>query len=85
MDARHAFQNFPLRDLGHEKTIAVVHKAGSGVLKFWSAWPLFEMAFSAEQKNDWAWFKGAWDEKMVEDGKEEWPWFSPAGYSKCST
>ena len=28
---------------------------------------------SPEQKNDWAWFKGAWDAKMVSEHDEGWP------------
>ena len=27
---------------------------------------------SAEQRNEWTWFKAAWDDKMVQEHKEEW-------------
>jgi hypothetical protein len=28
---------------------------------------------SAAQKNDWGWFKDAWDTRMLEEHKDEWP------------
>lgn len=31
------------------------------------------VGLSPEQKNDWAWFKSAWDAKMVAEHDKEWP------------
>ena len=29
---------------------------------------------SQQQKNDWAWWKEAWDEQMMSEHVEAWPW-----------
>ena len=34
---------------------------------------LLKAGLSPAQKNDWVWWKDAWDEKMVADHKKQWP------------
>ena len=57
---------------GTGDTTAVVLRGGSGVWNSWAAWPLLVIAFSPAQRNDWPWFKDAWDEAMVAEHRTNW-------------
>ena len=74
LEMRHAFRNFPLRSLGldqkncggaqgkkqRHEVLNRVASLGSGL--------------STAQKNDWTWFKDAWDAQGVKDFGNDWPW-----------
>lgn len=72
LEAQHSIRNFSMESLGQGKARsggAAARKNRAHVLDRFSR---LGSGLSAPQKNDWAWFKEAWDEKMSQQHKDNW-------------
>ena len=72
LEAQHCIRNFSLESLGQGKA-----RSGGGPARKQRALVLDRFSrlgsgLSTPQKNDWAWFKEAWDEKMSQQHKDNW-------------
>ncbi len=72
VEAQHSIKNFALDSLGQGKARSggvIARKARAAVLDRLAR---LGTGLSGAQRNDWDWFKTAWDEKMREEHDEEW-------------
>ena len=72
LEAKHSVKKYSLEDLGKGK------KGCGGAKGKGNRWAVLDRlarhsALSAEHKNDFPWFKEAWDARMLEEYKDEWP------------
>ena len=72
LETKHAMKSFSLEDLGQGRS-----RGGGGPAKKRRAEVLDRLArlgtgLSPAQRNDFAWWKAAWDEKMLAEHKEDW-------------
>ena len=70
--ARHAFKTFTLDVLGADTPNAGGAKARNKRFEVLDRLAQLKAGLSAGQRNDWAWFKQAWDEKMASEHKGDW-------------
>ena len=72
LEAQHSIKNFSLESLGHGKARnggAVARKVRFQVLDRFAR---LGTGISQAQRNDWAWFKEAWDEAMSKQHIDNW-------------
>ena len=74
LEAKHTCRNFPLASLGHEKKNCGGAKGWASRLEVLGRLACLGNGLSQQQKNDWAWWKEAWDEQMMSEHVEAWPW-----------
>ena len=73
LQAKHAIKNFSFEDLGKGR------RSGGGVLAKKKRWEVLDrvsrlgQGLSPAQKNDFTWFKDAWDARMLQEYGDEWP------------
>ena len=73
LEAKHAVKQFSLEDLGKGRS------RGGGVLAKKRRWevlgrlPRLGQGLSPAQRNDFIWFKGAWDARMLQEHGDIWP------------
>ena len=70
--AAHAIKTFTLESLGQGSHNAGGAKAKSRRLEVLDRLARLKAGLSPGQRNDWAWFKEAWDQAMVNEHKENW-------------
>ena len=73
LQAKHAINNFSLEDLGKGRS------RGGGVPAKKKRWVVLDrlsrldQGLSPAQRNDFIWFKDAWDARMLQEHGDEWP------------
>lgn len=70
--AAHAIKTFTVDSLGQGSPNAGGAKAKARRLEVLDRLSRLKAGLSPGQKNDWAWFKEAWDQAMVNEYKENW-------------
>jgi hypothetical protein len=70
--SRYAIKTFTLDALGADSQNAGGAKARKNRFEVLDRLSRLKAGLSAGQKNDWQWFKDAWDEAMVAEHKEQW-------------
>lgn len=73
LEARHAMKTFTPGVLGQGKKKAGGAKGQRARFDVLDRLAHLGVGLSPGQKNDWAWFKAAWDAKMVSEHDQEWP------------
>ena len=73
LEARHALKTFTPELLGQGLKRAGGAKGQRARFDVLDRLAHLGVGLSPEQKNDWAWFKGAWDAKMVIEHDGDWP------------
>ena len=69
---KHAVRNFTLDELGKGAKNAGGKQGKKNRLDVLDRLARINAGFSAGQKNDWAWFKGAWDKAMLMEHGAAW-------------
>ena len=73
LQAKHAIKHFSLEDLGKGRS------RGGGVLAKRRRWEVLDrlsrlgQGLSPAQRNDFIWFKDAWDARMLQEHGDIWP------------
>ena len=70
--AAHAIKTFTLESLGQGSPNAGGAKARVRRFEVLDRLSRLKAGLSPGQRNDWAWFKEAWDQAMVNEYKENW-------------
>ena len=70
---KHAVKSFRLEDLGKGANNAGGAKGKKNRSEVLDRLARLNAGLSAGQRNDWQWFKEAWDKAMVNEYKDEWP------------
>ena len=70
---KHAVKRFRLEDLGKGANNAGGAKGKKNRLEVLDRLARLNAGLSAGQRNDWQWFKDAWDKAMLIEYKDEWP------------
>ena len=70
---KHAVKSFRLEDLGKGVNNAGGAKGKKNRAEVLDRLSRLNAGFSAGQRNDWQWFKEAWDKAMVIEYGDEWP------------
>ena len=70
--SKHAIKTFTLDALGQGSHNAGGAKAKARRMEVLDRMARMKAGLSAGQKNDWPWFKEAWDQAMVTEHKENW-------------
>ena len=71
-ESRHAIKSFTLEALGEGNGSAGGPKARKNRFEVLDRLARIRAGLSAGQKNDWSWFKEAWDKEMVQEHKAGW-------------
>ena len=73
LEAKHAIKQYSLEELGKGR------RRGGGVAAKKRRWEVLDrlarlgQGLSPEQRNDFGWFKEAWDARMLEEHGDSWP------------
>ena len=70
--SRHAIKTFTLEALGADSPNAGGPKARKNRFEVLDRLARIKSGLSADQKNDWPWFKDTWDEAMVREHGPKW-------------
>ena len=70
--SKHAIKTFTLESLGQGSLNAGGAKAKARRLEVLDRLARMGSGLSPGQRNDWSWFKEAWDQAMVTEHKENW-------------
>ena len=73
MVVKHAIKNFTLSSLGHERHNCGVASGRTQRLELLDRLASLGNGLSPAQRNDWPWFKAAWDAAMLEEHGDHWP------------
>ena len=73
LEAKHAIKTFTPEQLGQGVKKAGGAKGQRARFEVLDRVASLGVGLSPEQRNDWAWFKTAWDAKMVSEHDLEWP------------
>ena len=71
-ESRHAIKSFTLEALGEGNGSAGGPKARKNRFEVLDRLARIRAGLSAGQKNDWSWFKEAWDKEMVKEHGANW-------------
>ncbi len=72
IEAQHSIRNFSLDSLGQGKARSGGPAARKIRLQVLDRFARLGTGLSPPQRNDWAWFKEAWDDKMSQEHKDDW-------------
>ena len=70
--SKHAMKSFTLEWLGADSANAGGAKGKKGRMEVLERLAHLKAGLSCGQKNDWPWFKEAWDQKMLAEHGGEW-------------
>ena len=72
LEVQHTIKRFSLKSLGDEQKQIGGAKCRKQRCSVLDRFARLGTQLSPEQKNDWDWFKEAWDEKMATEHAEAW-------------
>ena len=72
LDAQHSIKNFSLESLGHGKARGGGQACRKNRFQVLDRFSRLGTGLTAAQRNDWAWFKEAWDDAMSTEHDEIW-------------
>ena len=72
LEVKHAMKTFTPDLLGQGQKKAGGHKGHKARMDVLDRLTCFGVGLSPSQRNDWPWFKAAWDAKMVSEHDQEW-------------
>ena len=73
LEAKHAVNQFSLEDLGKGRSRGGKVVAKKRRLEVLDRLARLGQGLSPEQRNDFGWFKEAWDARMLEEHGDSWP------------
>ena len=73
LEMKHAMKTFTLDDLGNSRSRGNVEKGKKKRLEVLDRLSRLSEGLSAAQRNDFTWWKEAWDTKMLREHEDDWP------------